>query len=627
MATDTISTKDFFSPTGTISSKEFFSSDIEPDIITSEFIPESEINQMKQEEFLRQGIQSGAIVQEQPGFLESLRADIPQIGGGLVGGAAFVRAGKPFTQNIQDPRLKTLANLGLLAAGTLGGGMAGKSIQQQFKLNQPGAKPMTLKELYTEQLIAGLEEAGSELAGRGLAKGLGKVIKPLASKIGRKFIAPGAKEAAKLLEKSGLGITLAQATDNRIIDLMESIAEGSLFSGGKLQKLKTILIPKAIKKAVASLSDDFVAAISKLSPEEAGDIVLDAINQKNTAFKRASRAIYKQVDKLVKKSGKTGDIVNITPLKKFAQQRLSSKVNILRSITGDTLLDGVLNLPDNVTFKQATSLRSALLTQARTMSATKDVALGATKQLAKLADGAIEKGGKQLSGDALDMWRFANKFHREGKQVFNSKLIKSLGKILADNPEKVIPKVFQKGASKQIKLLKNTVDEPTWDVLKHSYLESLLTGGESSTKEFIGTKFLNLLDDDILKATFEPEEIISIKALGNAAELLQRPASSFGSTGRLVVAIAQSSLLTGSAILNRPGFAASVVLTPSAFSRIATNPRWSRLLIQGMKDPVKFSGSLTRLARIAAGIDVEQAVKKRKADIRQLEEELTGTTP
>jgi len=254
------------------------------------------------------------------------------------------------------------------------------------------------------------------------------------------------------------------------------------------------------------------------------------------------------------------------------------------------------------------------------MSATRDVALGATKQLAKLTDGAIERGGKQLTGDAFDMWRFANKFHSEGKEVFNSKLIKSLGKTLGDNPEKAISRIFQKGASKQIKLLKNTVDEPTWDVLKHGYIEDILKKGKSPTGEFVGTKFLNQIDEDVLKATFKPEEIASIKALGNAAELLQRPASAFGSTGRLVVAISQAGALTdmasGKGFLTRPG-QATILFTPYAFAKIATNKKWSNLLINGMKDPVRFSGSLARLSRIASGLDLEKTFKEREKTFKE----------
>lgn len=573
---------------------------------------------IRQQQFLQQMTQAGEIEPVEPGFLERLKADLPQITGETVGGLTGARLAAKQAAKIPvgHPYLKGAAILGGAALGAGLGGAAGKGYQQLYRTTRPGAKPMTLQEIYTEQLISFLEGAGSEVAGRGLAKGIGIAGRA----IGRKVVAPGAREAARLLKKSGLGITLAQATDNRIVDLMESIAEGSLIGGGRLQKLKTILIPKAIKKAVSSLSDDFATGVGKLAPEEVGDILLDTLNKKNTAFKRASRSIYKQVDSLIKRGGAAGDIVDVAPLKKFAQNRLQAKVRVLRSTTGDTLLDTIMGLPDKITFKQASSLRSALLTQARTMTATKDVALGVTKQLAKITDSSIEKAGRQLSGDALDMWRFANKFHREGKQVFNSKLIKALGKTLVDNPEKAIPRIFQKGASKQIKLLKNTVDEPTWDILKHGYIESILEKGQSPTGEFVGTKFLNQLDDEVLRATFNAPEIASIKELGNAAELLQRPAAAFGATGRLVVAISQAGIFTGSAFTRRPGTAGAILFTPYAFSRIATNKRWSRLLIDGMRDPVKFSGSLTRLSRVAAGLDVENMLRQRQ--IR--EEQMTG---
>ena len=533
---------------------------------------------------------------------------MPRQVGATATALAFERAARPLARQVQHPLGQAGIRLGAGVLGAIFGGAGGKGFQQTFRMNQPGAKAITLGELFTEQAIAGIESGVEEVIGRGLAKGIGIGTRA----IGRRIVAPGAREAAKLLRKSGLGITLAQATDNRLIDLMESIAEGSLLGGGRLQKLKTILTPKAIKKAVSFLSDDFAEATGRLAPEEIGDIVLDTLSKKNTAFKRASRSVYKQVDNLIRRTGGAGDIVDVSVLKRFAQSRLQAKVRVLRSATGDTLLDSIVNLPDRITFKQASSLRSALLTQARNMSVTKDVTLGITKQLSKMSDNAIDKAGRQLSGDALDMWRFANKFHREGKQVFNSKLIRSLAKTLPDNPERAIPRIFQKGATKQIKLLKNTVDPPTWNALKHGYLESILNKAKSPTGEFVGTKFLNQLDDEILRVAFSPAEISSIKTLGAAIELLQRPAAQFGATGRLVIAISQAGILTGGAITRRPGQAALIVFSPTAFARFATNKRWSRLLIEGMKDPIKKSVALTRLIKIATDIDLDITRKKQK---------------
>jgi len=591
--------------------------------VSGEIISEEQMQEFRQEEFVRKGMESGDIVQEQPGFLDMLQAKWPQIAGSMVGagvGAATFGPDPSDLVTVPAAAAGTAKFLGGVAGAGLGGA-AGKGYQQAYRMNQPGAKPMTMKEIYSEQLLAGIEEAGSELAGRGIAKGVGAG----ARFVGRKMVAPGAQSAAKLLRESGLGITLAQATDNRLIDIMESIAEGSLFGGGRLQTLKIIQTPKAINKAVGSLSDDFATALGKLSPEEAGELILDAVNQKNTAFNRASRSVYKQVDKLVKQSGQTGDIVDITPLKKFARQRLASKVDILRSTTGDTLLRGVDNLPSKVSLKQASSLRSALSTQTRTMSVTKDVALGVTKQLTKMSDAAIEKSGKELSGEAYNMWRFANKFHREGKQVFNSKLVRSLKKTLVDNPEKAVPRIFQREASKQIRLLRTALEEktekgiaePAWDTIKHSYLESILKKGRVETGDFIGKKFLSQLDDDILNATFSAGEVASIKNLGNAVELLQRPTTKMGGGGSLVIKILQAgAIYNPGEILNNPTQAA-VILSPIAMATIATSKKWSKLLIEGMKDPVGKSAALVRLSRIAAKIDLEAEFKKRQSKKEQ----------
>ena len=580
----------------------------------SRIISEPVAEDNRQQEFLARGLGSGQIIPKDPIFFQRLKADLPQIAGGTVGGLAGAKIGALTGAKIPTghPLLKGATIAGGAALGALLGGAGGKGFQQVFKMNQPGAKFQTLSELYTEQLIAGLEEAGSELAGRGLAKGIGAIARP----IGRRIISPGAREAAKLLRKSGLGITLAQATDNRVIDLFESIAEGSILGGGRLQKLKTIRIPAAITKAVGGLSDDFAKATGRLSQEEVGELLLDTINKKNTAFKRASRAIYSQVDNLIKRTGATGDIVDVTSLKKFAQNRLQAKVKVLRSATGDTLLDSIVNLPDRITFKQASSLRSALLTQARNMTVTKDVALGITKQLAKISDGAIDKAGRQLAPEALAMKRFADKFHRQGKEVFNSKIIKNLGRTLADNPEKAVPRIFQKGASKQIKLIRNTVDEPTWNALKHGYIEGIINQSKNADGNFIAKTFLNKLDDPILKVSFSESERASIKSLGNAVSVLQKPTAQFGATGKLVIAISQAGILTGGAFTQRPGHAAAIAFSPIAFARITTNKKWSKLLIEGMKDPVKNSVALTRLLRIASDIDLD-IIKKRQKQVQQ----------
>ena len=577
-------------------------------VIVSEPITEEELRQRRQSEFLQQGLASGQIQPTDPTFFQRLKADLPQIGGGTVGAVAFERAARPLTEKIPHPLLQGGARLGAAALGAFFGGAGGKGIQQTFRMNQPGAKPMTFGEIFTEQAIAGIEEAGSELVGRGIAKGIGVGARA----IGRRIIAPGAVKAAKLLRKSGLGITLAQATDNRLIDLMESIAEGSLLGGGRLQKLKTIQIPVAVTKAVGELSDDFAKSTGRLSGEEIGEVLLDTLNKKNTAFKRASRSIYKQVDKLVRRSGQTGDIVDVSSLKKFAQSRLKAKVRVLRSATGDTLLDSIINLPDRVTFKQASGLRSALLTQIRNMSATKDVALGITKQLAKMSDNAIDKAGRQLAPEALAMKRFADKFHRTGKGIFNSRIIKSLSRNLGDNPETAVSKIFKKGASKQIRLVKNTVDPKTWDALKHGYIETLINASKTPDGDFIAKSFLKQLDDPILNTAFTKSEVESIKTLGEAVSVLQRPAAVFGATGRLVIAISQAGILTGGALTQRPGEAALIAFSPAAFARFATNKRWSRWLIEGMKDPVKGAAGLARLVRIAADIDDLDIIKKKR---------------
>lgn len=568
------------------------------DGIVSEPVDPQEQAEFERQELLRARIAAGEIEPVPPTYWEKFKGELPQMAGGTAGGLAGAKVGARF------------GPLGALAGGVIGagvGGMGGKGYQQLYRMGK--GEPMTIGDIYTEQAIAGIEEAASELAGRGIAKVGGKLLAPV-----RKRLLPGASGLSKQLLKRGAHLTPAQMTESRIIDTIEGMAEKSFFGGGKLQRLKTLTQPKAFTKYV----DDIVEQISRgvktnLSPEDVGDLLLDTIEGKRVAFKATAKAAYARVDKLSK-----GTRVNLQPLKEFAKRSMRQakiRKGIGSTQAGDTLLGKVLQLDDFVTFKQAQSLRSALLDERSAMAITRDKAIGLAKQFTRLTDDAMEAGANNFSdvSEAVNAWRIANKFYREGQEKFNKKIIKSLTKTLAENPEVAVRKIFRPQASRQIKVIKDLVDKSTWRQLKTANLEHIIRESADADGVVLGKTFLsklNKLGDDTVKMIYNPQELASIRSIGKMGEILQKPT---GGSGGMVIQLMQAgaamNLLTGG-VPQLTRESAAVLIAPPVLSRMIANPAFSKWLGAGFKMPRSSPAAAALIARILkAKVKIEREMR------------------
>lgn len=582
--------------------------------ITGEPIDPIEEADFERQEWLRAKIQAGEIEPVPPTYWERFRGELPQMAGGTVGGIAGAKAGAMAGAQIPagHPVLKGAAILGGAVLGAGIGGMGGKGYQQYYRMTRPGAKPMTLGELYTEQAIAGIEEAASELIGRGVAKVGGKLLAPV-----KKRLLPGASKLSGKLLKRGAHLTPAQMTESRIIDTVEGMAEKSFFGGNKLQQLKTLRQPAAFIKYV----DDVVEQIARgtktqLSPEDVGELLLDTIDGKRAAFKATAKAAYAKVDRLAK-----GTKVSLVSLKEFARKTMkiaTTRKGIGSTQAGDTLLKKVLQLDDMISFKQAQSLRSALLDERSAMAVTRDKALGLAKQFTKLTDEAMDAGGKTLgkTDDAIAAWRVANKFYRQGQGQFNKKIIRSLTKSLAENPEVAVRKIFRPQASRQIKVVKDLVDKNTWRQLKTAHLEQLIRDASNADGVVLGKSFLNKLNrmgEDTLKTIYNGQELASIRSVGKLGEILQKPT---GGSGGMVIQLMQAgaamNLLTGGLPeLTKESY--TILFGPPVLSRMLANPTFAKYLSTGFRVPRSSPVAATLVMRLLrAKTQIEYEIKKER---------------
>jgi len=515
-----------------------------------------------------------------PTFWEGLRKELPELIGGAAGGIIGASGGP------------------LTAIGMAGlGGAAGKSYQQIYQhLIGSEKAPKTSSEATQAIGKAGLTQAAYEAGGRGIIGAGQKILAPAG-----KTIIPEAAEAGKILRQYGSHMTPAQKTESGLIDTIEEVAEGSFFGRGPIGKFRI-----GQREAFGKYIDDTVKSFAsnldaRLSPEEIGILYQEAFTAKNTVFKKAAETLYKKVDDATE-----GAVVSLAPLKEFANRALAlakQRKGIGATQSGDTLLKKVLELDDLVTFKEAQAIRSGLGDELSTMTVTKDKAMGLAKKFFGLTNEAMETGAKELSGDALETWKYADKFYKAGKERFSNKFIRRLTEISKERPEFVVNSIFRDKAVTQIRRVKKVVDNKTWITLKHSYLEGLMDLSKSAEGELVGKSLLGRLrkmGEPSLKQIFKPEELSRIRNIGIMGDLIQK---STGGSGKMLIQLTQAPAIVGlgGMFFGQPAITAGAtgfIITPYALARMIIHPTWSKWLAEGIRLPKGTPHAATLAARI-----------------------------
>ena len=469
----------------------------------------------------------------------------------------------------------------LPAVGATLGGLAGAGIASVPLAAAGGAIGEFGKQLLEDEPVSptGIVKEGAiqgVLQGFGLAaaKSAGFILAPLANKL-----VPEVEGLVRYFRKFGGEFTPGMRTESYLVDSAEKIAEGSLFGGNQILHHKI-----GLRKASDAAVDDIVNRIgTKLTPEETGGLLNDAISGKFELFKEASSKMYSNVDAIVGKAR-----VDLTPLKAFAKDRqfiVESRKGIGSTAAGDSLLDKVGKLDDTVTFEQAQSLRSAFYDELGSAQVTKDKAAGLAKKFLSLTDHGMERAATNMGPDALDAWRSANKFYREGKGLLRSKFIT---KMIAKDPELAVKAIFQPGKVSQISNVKKVVGENSeaWKNLKGSYLESIIrdaTGVESG--ELVGKRLLSSLKkmgDPALNKIFTPKELSDIRSVAGIKSVLQRDT---GGGGKMLVQIAQGGAVVSLATGAFPKSGTAILLGPYAMGRLLMSKTGGKWLTEGLKVP------------------------------------------
>jgi hypothetical protein len=380
-------------------------------------------------------------------------------------------------------------------------------------------------------------------------------------------------------------ITPGLTTENRAIDILENVAEKSLFGGGPILKARAGAITLANK-----FTDDFVESYGALNRQDYGRLINDAIINNRDAFRVTSNKLYGNLTKQAK-----GVKVNIKDVKKEARKLLKSAES-----TKD-LTPGALKIPrnilrqnDEISFSDLNRIRSNFLSVTR--GGSEDL-IGGTAQryaatLAKKLTEAVDDIAKtNLSPAARTAYNKAQKFYKKGASEFNDKLIKSL---VNSDPEQVFKNVIKPERPAIIdrvyKVINRTKDKTVRDNLKNSLQGALLFDLKSeSIKRFnklngdYMLRNLNKYGDSVLNKVFSPQGLKEVRSLFKALEVAQKKTVGEGVPGGIFIQLSQAGALFGLGAGVATGPAAALLFGPAIVAKLFTNTKVVNLLKQGFK--------------------------------------------
>ena len=471
------------------------------------------------------------------------------------------------------------------------------------------------KDLLRAFATGSVAEGAGFLINKGIAKAVGK----------NKKLIKGADEAVKVIEqqrakiianpksyslrikeaaKSGR-LTPALLQEGQTIDVLENIAELSLIGGGSIRYARE----GAEDIAQSGLDDFFNLYKSKAGDEGVGEMFQRILSKNTEDFKAVANAKYKALDTaLGKQSAGTFSYldkfqVDLSNIKKMAFEEMGNLGAKSESQGLKNFLKGIIDEPDTVSFRRANNLRSDYLEISRQFTGE---TLGKKKgRLSAIASKEISDAmdNANVPDQVKSLLKDANKFYKEGADVFNKPLFQ---KIINSDPDIVYKSIVASGDRPN--LIKETfgyidkrITDKTQNTLlknkiKGAFLKDFLTKSQKISGQYgveidaakLNKNFSN--KEETFKSMFSSEEIKGLKKFQNALAFAQgRLKKKGGLTGGIMIQMKQSGAmmqLLGAGLAGGAGMSglgASIIIAPAAMAKAFTNPKIIKALTMGVK--------------------------------------------
>ena len=540
---------------------------------------------------------------------------------------------KRIDAGLQDPKLKRA-----LIEGGLGG---------LFAAPVPGARPLAM---FIRMMLAGTgESVGSFISerfdpssdpdqrafkafGRGFTtQAAGETIFGIGRSIfSRSDLEKGAEELVSTVSARGGVVTPGTISRSRTVDLLEGIAEASFLGGGTLKKTKR----QAVDIVDAAIEEFVAKFTSKGGRLDVAELIQDTLANGIEAFKVQARSMYKTIDSL--SPDVAVDIGKGTAVRKMAESVLKQSEEGLGSPAMAKIAKKILNNPETISFAEAQTLRSDLLSVIRqTGELVPGKAPAAAKRLIPVIDQAMNRAAIDLPRSVLRDWRNANNFWRRGSKVFNDRMVKAIARA---DPQAVFEQAVRAGRPNTIARVRDLIvtggkrfrpktksgkdrsviaavpKSKEWTAVQGQFLQDLLLksstleGGALSGKA-LRTNLKRFGDESLNQVFPVGNGADHIKSLARQLELVQGELGE--TTGRVFIQLKQAGMagevagvvfgMTGSI---NPALAAGIFLAPATIAKLFTRADFTRAITFGMKNApgteASFNAGLQILTALAA---------------------------
>ena len=528
-----------------------------------------------------------------------------EVTGGVVGSlvapqlAAPVALSKAIT--IARPALQQLVTR-MIGAG-IGEGTAG-GVSQFFDPRESVVK---------EVLRAAAQGVGGETLGAIVNKAIAKALSK------NKKLIEGAEEAVETISKQKEKIfefpdsystrvqeaartgnlTPALIQEGQTLDILENVAELSLIGSDGIR-----ITREGAETIATSGIDDFVKQFKVVADDvEMGNLFQKLLKKDLDVFKKVSGVKYRAVDKQLASGNFIDNFqVDLTPIKKWARNEIKNLGAKSESQPLKSFLEGITKENNYITFKRANTLRGDYLEISRAFTAEglgkkkSRLSAIASKEITEAMDNAaVPDSVKALLTDA-------NKFYKEGAEVFNTKLF---SKIIESDPEIVYKSIVASGdrpslMKRTLEIINKRIKDPTKkanliNAIRGQFLEDAISKSSKSVSQY-GTqldanKLTSFLSKKnmFLKELFTPTQIKDLKKFQKALQFSQGVLKKKGGlTGGIFIQMKQSGAVMalaggGYATGGATGLAAALILGPAALAKAFTYPPIIKALTLGVK--------------------------------------------
>lgn len=525
--------------------------------------------------------------------------------------------------------------IGMVASGAGGAGLEAMRQMLQAQQGMPEA-PQTSTEAAKRIGGAGVRGAAGEFAGRKIFNLLSKFAAPF-----KGAVTEEGRTAIDLVGGRGV-VTPGEATNTRMLDVLENVAEGSFFGGGRIAATK-----KNTKNILSNTVDDLVSSIGpQTDRKQLRSMISDTLASGKETFETISRGWYKGLDKLVPSTTETiTERVNTgildaagNPIYKAVSKEVQKGPVDIRSIKkmassfkslaekgglgeGATEFSKIIQKGDNLTFTEAKELRTSLFTLADSPELVGKVPLAKFTQLAGAVDNAMEKAARKAGGSAWEDFRNISEAYKSGSGHFRDRLIRDLTKKDADLVVDTLLTTREPISIEHARKIITAGDQTLWPKVQNAFMGRVINEAKDPiTGELSAKKALIALSDfeksGAAKEFFPKGETEAIKkALGGLHAIQEKVTEG---TGRIAIQLMQAGALAG-ALTGGVGFiftgdmgtsAGAGISTgglvilggPAAIGRLLTNPTTAKWLSTGFtlgpgtREATKFLGRLSALA-------------------------------